>query len=99
MPRRTSLADKIRQARLDAGMSQRALGYSLQLSDKAVSAYEVGRAVPTVDTLREISRLTEKPLVYFIENEDELDVDLMTKLRKIEKELQEVKQLLLQRTP
>ncbi len=95
MPRLSnSLASKIKQARKDVKMSQQALGDALDLSDKAISAYEVGRAVPTVSTLREICRLTEKPLSYFIEDKDELEVDIMTKFKRIEKELMEVKMLL-----
>ena len=99
MIKRTKLGLKLKKARKDAGLSQKEVSSVLQLSDKTVSAYEVGRAEPSLDVLRAISRLVDQPLNYFIESEDtdEMDVVLQSKLTKIERELAEIKQLLLNR--
>jgi repressor LexA len=86
---------RLKQARKERGLSQKELGDMLKLSDKAVSSYEVGRAFPTVDTLKDISRVTYKPLTYFTEEQDNPDIDLQIKLATIERELLEVKKLLL----
>lgn len=86
-----TLASKIRLARQDLSLSQRAFGRLLKLSDKAVSAYEVGRAMPTVETLVELSKVAYKPIGYFFEQTNP-DLELQIKLKQIEKELLEAKQ-------
>lgn len=97
MPNRKSLstlATKIKKARKEAGMSQKKLGNALRVSDKAVSSYEVGRALPPLDTLIEIATLTHKPVMYFLDDTKTAEEDLGYKLDKIEKELAAVRQLL-----
>jgi transcriptional regulator with XRE-family HTH domain len=93
-----TLADRIKQARQDRGWSQKDLGQALQLSDKAVSSYEVGRAEPTISTLKDISRVTLKPLAYFLDESDPTDLELQSKLQRIEAEILAVKQLLKQKS-
>lgn len=88
------LADRIKTARQDRGLSQKELGDALKLSDKAVSSYEVGRAEPTLTTLKDISRVTMKPLAYFLDETEPSDYDLQEKLAKVEQELIEIKKLL-----
>lgn len=88
---------RLRQARKEAGLSQRDLGNAIRLSDKAVSTYEVDRATPSLETLKDISRVTRKPLLYFLDEADPDDLELQIKLRNIEQELLEVKQLLKKR--
>jgi transcriptional regulator with XRE-family HTH domain len=87
----TTLATKIKATRKLLGLSQREFGKLLKLSDKAVSTYEVGRAVPTVETLIELSQTASKPIGYFFE-ELTPDLELQIKLKQIEKELLEAKQ-------
>jgi transcriptional regulator with XRE-family HTH domain len=89
-----TIAQKIKLARKSVGLSQKELGEKLDLSDKAVSTYEVGRAVPSLETLREISKLTYKPLAYFMEEADPQQENLRSRLRQIEQELAEIKALL-----
>jgi transcriptional regulator with XRE-family HTH domain len=91
-----TLAKKIRQARKSVGLSQKDLAKVLELTDKAVSSYEVGRAVPSVETLREISKVTYKPFSYFMSEAEEQtgDEELAEKIDKIDRELQEIKELL-----
>lgn len=88
------MADKIRQARQDLGLSQKAFGTALQLSDKAVSAYEVGRVLPTVETLAAISKLTSLPVGYFFGESGNRSLELQIQLKEIERELLKAKQAL-----
>lgn len=91
---RLSLATKLKVARQDAGLSQKDMGEALRLSDKAISSYEVGRAVPSIDTLKDISKVTHKPMSYFFDERDPEDFDLQIKIKTIEKELLEIKKIL-----
>jgi transcriptional regulator with XRE-family HTH domain len=86
-----TLAERIKLARQEMHVSQKALGEMLHLSDKAVSAYEVGRAVPTIETLVLLSDLCYKPIGYFFEQRT-ADLELQIKLKQIEKELLQAKQ-------
>ncbi len=89
-----AIAAKIKRARKEAGLSQKQLGSSTGLSDKAISSYEVGRATPTVETLREISRVTYKPVTFFLEDNDPDELNVQMKIQVIERELQEIKKIL-----
>lgn len=87
------LAKRIKTARRRSGYSQQELAEILKLSDKAVSSYEVGRATPTIHTLREIAEHTNTPLGYFLDEEGS-DTNIAHKIGKIEQELAEIKKLL-----
>jgi transcriptional regulator with XRE-family HTH domain len=89
----TELAKRIRSARSSAHLSQHALGKSVGLSDKAISAYEKGRSQPPLENLRKIADATNYPLTYFTQEENS-DVEITAKLLSIERELAEVKRLL-----
>lgn len=86
-----SLGKKIKQARKEAGLSQKELGGFLKVSDKTVSSYEVGRAMPSFQMLHSISRLLHKKIDYFDDSTGE-DVTL----ESLARELDEIKQLLKQ---
>ena len=92
------LGTTIKTARKELGMSQREFAQALDISDKTVSSYEVGRATPSFDMLRDISRIVNKPLAYFDSESHSDDIDLEIKLNIIERELLEIKQLLKKRT-
>ncbi len=94
MKKRLSTSQKIRYARTEAGLSQKDLASKLQLSDKAVSAYEVGRAQPGIEVLREIGQATGRPVTYFIDDEGVEEIDFAVKIKNIETELAEIKQAL-----
>ena len=87
------LAEKIRTARIEVGLSQTDLGGAIGLSDKSISAYEKGRAITPIDKLRKISQATHRPLQYFT-GETEEDYTVEAKLAAIEKGLKEIKELL-----
>jgi transcriptional regulator with XRE-family HTH domain len=91
MKKRLSLGDKIRHARTEAKLSQKELGKKIELTDKAVSAYEVGRAQPSVEVLRDIGIATGRPVTYFIDDERSEEIDLTVRIQSIEKELADIK--------
>lgn len=76
------VGDRIRKAREGRGVSQKKLGMSLGLSDKAISAYEAGRTFPPIDTLFRISTELKKPIIYFL-SEDSQSIDLYDRVEKI----------------
>jgi repressor LexA len=90
------LAQKIKQARVEAALSQKDLATSLKLSDRSISAYEQGRALPPLDTLRSISELTHKSINYFLDDDiaAQENLDLQVKIKKIELELLQIKKAL-----
>lgn len=96
MTKMDKIAKKLRQARVEAALSQKDLADSLKLSDRTISAYEKGRAMPPLDTLQSISNLTHKSINYFLDEEidDGEDLDLQVKLKKIEIELLQIKKAL-----
>jgi transcriptional regulator with XRE-family HTH domain len=75
-------------------MNQREFADALGVSDKAISSYEVGRTEPNLEFMQKVSRLTFKPIAYFVDPSDQDDVILQAKLAKIEQELMEIKKLL-----
>lgn len=89
----STLSKRIRQARVNSHISQSALGKVIGVSDKSVSAYESGRAVPSFEKIQQIAEATHHSMNYFTE-QDAQTVSLEEKLAAIEKELVEVKRLL-----
>lgn len=96
-PKKNSLGDRLKKAREEAQLSQKQLARKVQLSDKAISSYEVNRAEPSFDMLKKIGKAVHKPVQYFLNEEISVEHDLQTKLEKIEQELAEVKKLLMMR--
>lgn len=96
MTKMDKIAKKLKQARVEAALSQKDLASSLKLSDRTISAYEKGRAMPPLDTLQSISNLTHKSINYFLDEEidEQEDLDLQVKLKKIEIELLQIKKAL-----
>ncbi len=86
------LGGKIKDARESQRISQKELAKLLKISDKAISSYEVGRTSPSIETLEKLSTIVQKPLSYF--SQKTTSDTIQEKLARIEKELQEVKDLL-----
>ena len=89
-----NIGKRLKKARKEIGLSQRQLAKALRLSDKTISAYEVGRSTPSFDTIRKISKIIHKPITYFDQNVNLNDLDLQIKIKTIEKELLEIRKLL-----
>lgn len=91
------LGSAIRKARKEIGLSQKDFAQQLRVSDKTISSYEVGRASPGFETLKKMGKIVNKPLAYFDVDGASDDIDLQIKLSTIERELLEIKKLLLKR--
>ena len=78
-------------------MSQKDFAQQLHVSDKTISSYEVGRALPGFDVLKKMTKVLNKPITYFDVDYTSDSVDLQIKLHIIERELLEIKQLLQKR--
>ena len=88
------LSKAINRARKLAKLSQKELGDRLSISDKTISAYESGRAIPPVPTLKRIAEITNQPIGMFFQN-DENEVNLTNlKLNSILEELDKIKKYL-----
>lgn len=87
------IAQRIRDARLEAHLSQLELGKALGVSDKSISAYEMGRSNPSFEKLKRIAYETKRPMSYFT-NETVDEALILTKLQSVESELGEIKKLL-----
>lgn len=79
------IAKKIRSARREGGFSQQDLAEKIGISDKTISAYESGRAVPPLPTLSELAKITNKSINYFLEskNTKSKDEEVIKELKKI----------------
>ena len=62
------LSQKLKQARLDAGLSQKALCGD-RITRNMLSQIETGSARPSMDTLRYLAAQLGKPLSYFLEDD------------------------------
>lgn len=91
---KSTIGKRIRKARKEVGLSQKQLAARLKLSDKAVSAYEVGRVMPSFAKIRQISKVVHKPIAYFDEEVDPKELNIGIKIKIVEKELAEIKRLL-----
>lgn len=87
------IAQRIRQAREAARMSQEQLGQAIGVTDKSISAYEKKRAEPSIEKLKKIALSTNQSLNFFTDEQAD-QATITGKLNSIEKELQEIRRLL-----
>ncbi len=80
---------KLKKAREERKVSQRNLGMLLGLSDKAISSYESGRTLPTLETLIRLSEELNKPMVYFLDD-NFVQESLIDKINEMEIELKHI---------
>ncbi len=89
----SELAKRIKSARLKTRLSQSNLAVQIGVSDKSISAYEQGRSTPPFEKLKKIASVTNHPLGYFTDDDNENGM-IISKLTSIENELIEVRKLL-----
>ena len=78
------LGQKLKQARLDAGLSQRQLCGDI-ITRNMLSQIENGSARPSMDTLRLLAQKLGKPLSYFLEEESvSVNQSIILQARKAE---------------
>ncbi len=73
-----NIGDRITQLRKQKGFSQTELANLSEVSREAVSKYERGEAVPSVDTAAKIANCLDVTIDYLIGNSHELAVDKKT---------------------
>lgn len=66
-----TIGQKIKQARISARLTQSDLAGN-QITRNMLSAIECDRALPSLDTLKHISRMLDIPLPYFLSEENDL---------------------------
>jgi transcriptional regulator with XRE-family HTH domain len=86
-----NLFKNIKKAREAKGLSQKQLGLRLNVSDKTISAYEQGRAIPPIHTLKRISEITSKPLEFFFSETSQDNHNLKNIESKLDIIIQELK--------
>lgn len=91
--KRKELGRRIQLARIEAGYSQTQLSEILEVSDKGISSYEVGRTAPNFEMMQKISEALHKPLAFFDLRTETQEKTIEEKIFQIEKELNIVKEL------
>lgn len=91
---RRFVQDRIKDARKAARCSQQELADMLGVSDKTISAWEVGRAEPSLNMLNKIAKATKQPLDFFVHDRD---FTVESKLLQVEDNLRQIKKHLSQK--
>ena len=65
------LAERLRQARLQAGYSQQNIADALNVNRATYTYYETGKTSPDPVTLGKIARICGAPIEFFFEDEDD----------------------------
>lgn len=61
-----AIGQRIREARVDAGLTQAALARALGIKRASVSQWEQATTQPTMERLQAIAKLTKRPLSWFL---------------------------------
>ncbi len=91
MINRKQLGLRIREARQQKGMSQQELAAVIGVSDKTISAYEVGRVDPPLDALEKLSQATSHPIGFFV---GDVQSNIEARLDRIASELSQIRETL-----
>ncbi len=78
-----ALGKRLRQARNDAGLTQKEFAELMGCTQHLISLYESGSRRMHADLLPELARELEKPLSYFWDNEDAMVIAKGTKFFEI----------------
>lgn len=68
-----TLADKLKEARKNAGLTQTELAEKLCVSRQAITKWESGKGIPDVDNLRTISKVLNVSIDFLLDDEENLD--------------------------
>lgn len=63
------LGKKIKLARIERDMTQEQLADAIKATQKSISRYETGLALPSLEVLERLVRTLEKPYDYFLAGE------------------------------
>jgi len=89
------LANKIKQARTEMGLTQADLAYRMGISTQSISAFETGRIEPERKYLEKIAQFTHKPLHFFV---GEKVLAAQMRVEQMIQELEELKKILAEMT-
>ena len=67
------LADKLKEARKNAGLTQGELAEKICVSRQAITKWETGKGIPDVDNLKVISKVLNVSIDFLLDDEEELD--------------------------
>lgn len=70
------LQDKLYQLRKSRGMSQLELAEAINVSRQAISKWENGTALPTIENFLSLSKLYEVSIDYLVDDEVEAETDI-----------------------
>ena len=68
-----TLADKLKEARKNAGLTQLELAEKLCVSRQAITKWESGKGIPDVENLKMISKVLNVSIDFLLDEEDVLD--------------------------
>lgn len=68
-----TLADKLKEARKNAGLTQTELAEKLSVSRQAITKWESGKGIPDIENLRTISKVLEVNIDFLLDDEEKLD--------------------------
>ncbi|MFH1388607.1 MAG: helix-turn-helix transcriptional regulator [bacterium] len=87
----------IKKARVVADLSQKELAEKLGVSDKTVSAYETGRAIPPTVTLAKIAEITKVSISDMLgpQEGDYPDKDIRKRLERMEERVSNLEQTII----
>ena len=86
------LFKNVKKARLLAEMSQKQLAKKLGVSDKTISAYETGRAIPPAPTLTKIAKITDISILEIMGLENKKNSNNIGALRQINQRLKKLEE-------
>lgn len=66
------LTDKLVQLRKKNGLSQLELAEKLNVSRQAISKWEVGSTIPSIDNIKKLSNMYHVPLSYLMHDSEEI---------------------------
>src|SRR5699024_750225 len=82
------LKDKLKEKRLEAGLTQKQLAEILHVSRQTISSWEVGRTYPDLDVLIAISELYGTPLDDLLKEDSNMVKDITSKVKKSQRRKQ-----------
>ena len=68
-----TLADKLKEARKNAGLSQTELAEKLCVSRQAVTKWETGKGIPDVENLKVLSQVLDVSIDYLLDEGEALE--------------------------
>ena len=68
-----TLADKLKEARKNAGLTQSELAEKLCVSRQAITKWETGKGIPDVDNLKNISKVLNVSIDFLLDDKEALE--------------------------